>query len=244
MQVAQNYLLRMDQQRTFPKEIAAALNNERKLLAKLVIMWDNELGLLRISGRIQSENLTKDEQFPIILSKNGALAPLLIRDAHQKTSHGGNQLVQQYLRHKYWIIGSKGLTKNIIRKCPICFRLRMQTSEQLMATLPKIRTIPRRVFDRVGVDYAGPVLLRAALGRSAKLTKAWIAVFVCLVTRAIHLELVSDSTTQAFVAALKRMIARRGMVSEIISDNGTNFVGANNLFANAFKRDNGKSSTF
>lgn len=56
----------------------------------------------------------------------------------------------------------------------------------------------------------------------------WIAVFVCLVTRAIHLELLSDATTDAFVAALRRMIARRGRVSEMISDNGTNFVGANN----------------
>lgn len=71
-------------------------------------------------------------------------------------------------------------------------------------------------------------MVRSALGKVPQLTKAWIAVFVCLVTRAIHLELVSDSTTQAFIAALRRLIARRGTVKQIISDIVTNFVGANN----------------
>lgn len=97
-----------------------------------------------------------------------------------------------------------------------------------MATLPSSRTTPSKPFLRTGIDYAGPVMIRSSLGRLPKLTKAWIAVFVCLATRAIHLELVSDATTQAFIAALKRLIARRGRVAEIVSDNGTNFVGANN----------------
>lgn len=104
----------------------------------------------------------------------------------------------------------------------------MKTSEQLMAALPTIRTTPTRAFTRTGVDYAGPVMIRSALGRFPKLTKAYISVFVCLVTRAIHLELVSDETTEAFIAAFRRMVARRGLVAEMVSDNGRNFVGANN----------------
>lgn len=226
--IAENYLIRQDQGKTFPKEIAAARNNEKALLVKLVIIWDNEDQILRIDGRVRSENLTKDEQFPIVLAKDGFLAPLLIRHAHRETGHGGTQLILQYLRKKYWIMGARRMTKNIVRKCPTCFRLRMTTSEQLMATLPTIRTTPKRAFLKVGVDYAGPVMVRSSLGRLPKLTKAWIAVFVCLVTRAIHLELVSDDTTNAFIAALKRMVSRRGIVEEIISDNAKNFVGADN----------------
>lgn len=88
----------------------------------------------------------------------------------------------------------------------------MKTAEQLMAALPTMRTIPIRAFTRTGVDYAGPVMIRSALGRLPKITKAYIAVFVCLVTRAIHLELVSNETTEAFIAALRRMIARRGLI--------------------------------
>ncbi|GFU02038.1 integrase catalytic domain-containing protein [Trichonephila clavipes] len=49
-----------------------------------------------------------------------------------------------------------------------------------------------------------------------------------LKVKAIHLELVSDLTTEAFLAALKRFVARRGRPIEIHSDNGRNFVGANN----------------
>lgn len=242
--LAINYLIRTDQQNSFPTEIEAAKNNEREILAKLVIIWDSELKLLRVDGRVRSDNVTRDQQFPIILDKHGAIAKLLIRDAHYHrvgtwpkigawpggVGHGGTQLVLQYLREKYWIIGGRTLTKNIIRQCPICFRLRMQTSTQLMAALPTFRTTPQRAFYSTGVDYAGPVTLRSALGRLPKLTKAWIAVFVCLSTRAIHLELVSDASTQTFIAALRRMIARRGMVAKMISDNATNFVGANNYF--------------
>lgn len=248
--LAVHYLIRADQEQTFGSEIHAAKNNEREVLAKLVILWDSEMKMLRVDGRIRSENLSRDQQFPILLDKRGVLAPLLIRDTHYHrvgtwpkignwpggVGHGGTQLVLQYLREKYWIIGGRTLTKNVIRKCPVCFRLRTIASTQLMATLPHSRTTQKRAFSRVGIDYAGPVTIRSALGRLPKLAKAWIAVFVCLVTRAIHLELVSDATTQSFLAALRRMIARRGMVSEVISDNGTNFVGANNYIRDVLSK--------
>ncbi|GFW22081.1 integrase catalytic domain-containing protein [Trichonephila clavipes] len=47
-------------------------------------------------------------------------------------------------------------------------------------------------------------------------------------SQAIHLEIVSDLTTEAFLAALKRFVDRRGRPIEIHSDNGRNFVSANN----------------
>lgn len=165
-------------------------------------------------------------------SKHGKLTPLLIRNAHFRTGHGGTQLMLQYLRKRYWITGAGNTIKNVVRQCPTCFKQRMQTSTQLMASLPTNRTTPSRPFAKIGIDYAGPVMIRFSLGRAPKLTKAWIAVFVCLVTRAINLELVRSASTAHFMAALKRMIARRGMVSEIVSDNGTNFVGANIFFKN------------
>ena len=62
--------------------------------------------------------------------------------------------------------------------------------------------------------------------RGAKLTKAYVCLFICLATKAIHLELVSDLTTDCFLATLKRFIARRGKPTTILSDNGSNFVGA------------------
>ena len=52
------------------------------------------------------------------------------------------------------------------------------------------------------------------------------SLFICLATKAIHLELVSDLSTELFLAAFKRFLSRRGPVTLILSDGGTNFVGA------------------
>jgi len=97
-----------------------------------------------------------------------------------------------------------------------------------MGNLPEYRVTPSRPFIRSGVDYCGPIHIKSAQHRNAKIIKAYIAIFVCLCTKAIHIELVSDLTTEAFMNALKRFIARRGKVSHIFSDNGTNFRGASN----------------
>lgn len=55
--------------------------------------------------------------------------------------------------------------------------------------------------------------------------KAYIALFVCMTTKALHLELVTSLSTESFLAALHRFVGRRGNVSEMRSDQGTNFVG-------------------
>ena len=67
------------------------------------------------------------------------------------------------------------------------------------------------------------------------LVKAYLALFVCLATKAVHLEIVSDLTTEAFLAALKRFISRRGLPTEIHTDNGTNFRGAKNDLADLYR---------
>lgn len=85
---------------------------------------------------------------------------------------------------------------------------------------------PARPFTKTGVDYAGPIHIRTSKGRGHKSYKAFIAVFICLCTKAVHLEAVSDYSTEAFLAALRRFTARRGLCTDLFSDCGTNFVGA------------------
>lgn len=63
--------------------------------------------------------------------------------------------------------------------------------------------------------------------RNRNKIKVYVAVYVCLSTKANHLEVVSDLTTEAFLACLKRFFVRRGRSQYIYSDNATNFVRAN-----------------
>lgn len=71
-----------------------------------------------------------------------------------------------------------------------------------------------------------PILLKSHNRRGNTTIKAYIALFVCFATKAVHLEIVSDLTTSAFFAAFRRFTARRGKCSDIFSDCGSNFVGA------------------
>ena len=68
------------------------------------------------------------------------------------------------------------------------------------------RVTPDRVFDRVGLDYAGPVLVKYGYVHKPTVIKSYVCVFVSLSVKAVHLELVSSLTSEAFIAALKRFI--------------------------------------
>ena len=102
----------------------------------------------------------------------------------------------------------------------------LEASTQMLSQLPADRLVPGSVFQYVGVDYAGPILIKSGSARKPILTKAYVRVFVSFSVKAVHLELVSDLTSEAFIAALRRFVARRGKPSTVWSDNGTNFVEA------------------
>lgn len=220
---AVRWLIQQDQAATVREEIQ---NLKGKRGSHLNFRFDPEEKILRVVGRLENADLTMDEKNPIYLSPEGNLAKLLVRHAHDRTLHGGTQEMLQFLRAKYWIPGARKLVKQIPLRCPACFRHRIKLMGQQMAVLPAERVNQAFPFQHCGIDYAGPVILRSKYGRNPTLYKAWIGVFVCLVTRAVTLELVSDATSVAFIAALRRVISRRGAISRIVSDNGTNFVGA------------------
>ncbi|XP_044575197.1 uncharacterized protein LOC123259005 [Cotesia glomerata] len=97
-----------------------------------------------------------------------------------------------------------------------------------MADLPSARVTDSAAFSHVGVDYFGPVSIKEKKFRNRTIIKAYGCVFICMATKAVHLEIVSDMTTEGFLGAFGRFIGRRGVPSHVYSDNGTNFVGANN----------------
>lgn len=226
---AKLFVSRMDQQTFLSKEWKLYQSRDSDACRNRDgnIWFDEKSQVLRLYGRVISPNLTYDERYPIYLSAKGTLAKLIMKHVHLKTLHGDAQQMLQLLRQQFWIPKARRLANTCIHSCTCCFRYNMKIASQLMSTLPAERTTPARTFQRSGVDYMGPVGIVSRTGRNPQVTKGYVCLFVCLVTRAIHLELVSDLTTHQFMQALRRFIARRGAVSEIWPDNGTNFVGAN-----------------
>ena len=127
------------------------------------------------------------------------------------------------LREKFWILGGRKVLKAVIEKCMNCRRFDSKPLQSVPVGLPLNRVRDAGVFEVVGVDFAGPIYLKGG-------KKAWICLLTCAVYRAVHLELVTSLSTASFLMALRRHIARRGRPRVIYSDNGTNFVGLNNMF--------------
>ena len=84
-----------------------------------------------------------------------------------------------------------------------------------MGDLPPDRAREARPFLKVGSDFAGPFSIKSSRLRGSRIQKAYLCVFVCFSTKAVHLEVVSDMSTDAFLAAFSRFTARRGLCSGI-----------------------------
>lgn len=163
-----------------------------------------------------------------MLPKSHFVTELIILHSHLKCKHGGLKLTTSTLRDKFWIPDVRRDVVRLTNKCMVCFRQKCSTMNQIMAHLPEQRVISNiKPFTNVAVDYTGAIAYKLSRTRGCKMSKAYIAIFVCMSVKAIHIELVSDLTAEAFVAALRRMVSRRGSICNIYSDNGTNFVRAN-----------------
>ncbi|GFV24711.1 integrase catalytic domain-containing protein [Trichonephila clavipes] len=127
---------------------------------------------------------------------------------------------------QFWPINGKGIARKTVHDCIACFRQKPTGVDQLMGNLPSERVTPSAPFLNSGVDFCGPFQIKFKNQRKGIFSKVYVAIFICLATKAIHLEAVTDLTTEAFIAALKRLCARRGRISTLISDNATNFKGA------------------
>ncbi|XP_011702561.1 PREDICTED: uncharacterized protein LOC105458738, partial [Wasmannia auropunctata] len=106
-----------------------------------------------------------------------------------------------------------------------CFPNQLQGNNKtdMIASVKKLNSL-NPFFDNEGVDYGGPFLIKDKKGKGCKTNKCYICLFICFATKAIHLELVSDLTTECFISALRRFVFRRGKPAHVYSDDGTNFV--------------------
>ena len=186
----------------------------------------DRFGVLRVGGREQLSSRPFTSRHPAILHGSHHIAKLIIHSEHIRLLHAGPTLLSTSLSRRFHIIGCKRFVRSVTRGCIVCRRNTTRPLPQLMGRLPIERLTPGPVFKSVGVDFAGPVYVKYGYVRKPQVVKAYICVYVSLTVKAVHLEAVSDLTTEAFIASLRRFIARRGKPSLIKSDHGTNFVGA------------------
>lgn len=192
--------------------------------------------LIRSNSRLcNADHLNFDQKFPILLPRRHILSHLIVRQAHLSTSHGTQQQTCMMIGQRYHIPRLTSLVRFIINKCVICFRFRCHGLQQQMAALPSPRVTPSRPFLHSGVDFAGPFELKKWRGKCNSFYKSYIALFICLSTKAVHMELVIDLSSAAFIAAYRRFIARRGIARHIYSDCGTNFVGAKRFITRSMR---------
>ncbi|XP_062600609.1 uncharacterized protein LOC134262251 [Saccostrea cucullata] len=207
-------------------------------------------GLLHVGGwlnKVPVDLLNDDMHNPIILPKNNHVSYLIIRHFHQRIFHQGRHFTEGAVRSTgFWVVSSRWMTVSVIKSCIVCRKLRGQPGWQHMADLPEDCCKPCPPFSFVGVDTFGPwpvVHHRTRGGSSSQ--KHWAILFICFVTRAIHIEVIEELTSGAFINALRRFIAVHGQITQFRSDRGTNFIGAvNDLDIDAELIENGPVSKF
>ncbi|XP_058443677.1 uncharacterized protein LOC131425643 [Malaya genurostris] len=225
--IALNTLVKIAQSESFPVEIAdLAASGQVKATSRLNSKDPFlEEGLIRVGGRLRNANALYGRKHPVILDSKHPLTKLIMTDYHHRLLHGGPQLMLSCMKDRFWPLYGRNLARKVVHECVPCFRAKPSVHEQLMGDLPAERVTPAPAFLRVGIDYCGPFNIRNSQRKGVPL-KCYICLFVCLVVKAVHVEIVFDLTTEAFIAALKRFVARRGKPEIIICDNAANFVGA------------------
>lgn len=185
-----------------------------------------------MGGRLGRASASIELRHPVIFPKDGVITHLILAHYHQRIQHQGRGQTLNELRvNGFWIIGGSKVVAQYIRQCVPCRRVRRPLEEQRMADLPHDRTDSSPPFTYCGMDCFGPFYIK----QGRKECKRYGLLFTGLCSRAVHIEMLEDMTTDAFINALRCFISIRGAVRHIRSDQGTNFVGAKRELRNALK---------
>ena len=204
----------------FSEVLTALKDGKHHCLINSLGLKLNENGLIVIPGRLENAELSDSAKSPVLLPSHGVFTKLAIEEVHHQLMHSGVEHVLLRIRQRYWIPKGRQVVRSTLRKCLKCKRVQGGHYQ-----LPPFHAYPRervrqaKPFENCSVDYAGPCLVR----ENGDERKAWICLFVCLVTRALHLELVLDNTTEEFLRALRRFVSRRGVPRKMLSDNAKTF---------------------
>ncbi len=190
---------------------------------KTLSPFTDEKGIIRVGGRVDKATVSYETKHPTLLPYDSWISLLITRQSHQ-SGHNGVATTTAKVRQNYWILRGHDLVKLVKHKCVFCKEMQPKPETQVMSELPELRLSPYTPpFHFSSCDYFGPFKVKIERNKT---TKLYGVIFTCLNTRAVHLELAVDCSTMNFLQVLRRFFAVRGYPKCMISDNGTQLVGA------------------
>ena len=210
----------------FSDVIQAITNNKSSKLQRQLGVFIDAHGVLRCKGRLENAELSEGSRFPILLPRTERVTVLVVEMVHKQNLHTGVSQTLSQVRKKFWIPHGRAAVRSTLKSCVVCRRHEGGNYKMPpLAPLPRARVSQSMPFCRTGLDYLGPLYIKSE--QNAK--KVWVCLFTCMSTRAVHLELVTDMTTDEFLMALRRFIAQRGKPDSILSDNASTFKAASKV---------------
>ena len=220
---AQLFLIRKSQENTYSRELRDLSKNSSvsvsSPLLKLRPVFCERSCLLKVGGR-----LGHIDMHPIILPTRHPVTRLITADCHERLLHAGTEHTVSQMRETYWVPRIRQLVKSVIRECRVCRRNFSQPRIPRMADVPPARLgIGESVWCHTGTDVFGPLMVKQR--RSS--VKRWIILFVSMSIRAVHMEILSNMTSDSMLCSLLRFSARRGSsVRHFYCDQGSNYIGS------------------
>ncbi|XP_041449541.1 uncharacterized protein LOC121404266 [Drosophila obscura] len=160
--------------------------------------------LIRVGGRLLHAEIPYDAKFPLLLSQKSQFAILFLRHLHRAHYHAGAKVMVSLLRQQIWLLNAREACTRIVRNCVHCFRYKPILMGQIMGNLPADRVRRARPFLICGVDFCGPFQVSLKI-RGRPPIKTYVAVFVCFASKAVHLELVVDLSTDSFLCVFQKV---------------------------------------
>ncbi|MCP3668645.1 MAG: transposase family protein, partial [Gammaproteobacteria bacterium] len=194
------------------------------------LFLDLDSGIIRVKGRIGWADIDFEKKCPALLPQQEWFTQLVVRSVHESSNHAGPNQTLAQIRHNFWIPRGRRVVNSVLRECRICRVHKVGPYKPpAMSTLPRERVTFEAPFKYAGVDFFGPIFVKKEGGQQ----KVLICLFTCQSVQAIHLEVVRNMSTEALLEAFRKFIATRGKPEKMISDNGPQFILADNVWNSA-----------
>ena len=199
-------------------------------------LYSDDNGLLRCRGRLKNASIPFDAKHPILLPVDHHLTVLIIDDCNQRVLHNGVKETLTELRSRFWVTRGRQTVRKVISKCVNCKKTEgKHYAVPPTAPLPQFRVEENPAFTNTGIDFAGPLFVRSGENEEqSNMQKVYLALFTCESTRAVHLEVVPNLSTETFIRSFKRFICRRG-IPKLVSDNAKTFKTAARVLSSVFE---------